>query len=192
LFHEAANVVNDLGVQMKNVLRIVASLVVVVVVASGCSYSEDAEPGVWNFGSKTRTSTCMEDIGRGELDWDCLTNQEQELVATYLWSVNELILQDGDEKYLNPPTRHTHLLDLLIRYEALELLCYTEAFPAMYSGRHWPYDSDRLESVLPFRLHQVRRLIDEEFSQQSATERGEQPALKKIQYQHLCPEGLLH
>ncbi len=175
---------------MKNLSYILLPVILVATFASGCSYGEDADTGVQSFALNARTSSCLEGVGQGELDWDCLTRQEQETASTYLWSVNELILQDGDEKYLGTPVRHTHLLDLLVRYEALELLCYTEAFPAMYSGDQWPYDSDRFDSVLPFRLHQLRRLIDKEFSQRSSTDRGQQPALKKMRYRHLCPEWL--
>ena len=51
---EATNVGNDLEAQMKNLLRVVALFVVVVLVASGCSYSEEAEPGVRNLALVTK------------------------------------------------------------------------------------------------------------------------------------------
>ncbi len=144
---------------MKNSSRVVAVFVVVVLVASGCSYSEEAEPGVRNLArSGLEISSPSKDLARDFSDdclavlsyrrilWECLNESEQQRAAGLFNAVNVLV--GSDDRFLGEGVwdgartsegSRIRLLKLLIDWEALEVLCYVGVIESMYEEEVWPF-----------------------------------------------------
>jgi hypothetical protein len=213
---EATNVGNDSEAQMKNLLRVVALFVVVVLVASGCSYSEEAEPGVRNFTVKKisvgdlphLTDDCeygpsYEDKRTYDsVPWECLNESEQRRAAGLLHTVRWLVRWDETVSYIGPPVEDgTRLLKLLIDFEILEVLCYTGVMQSMRETPAWPLITDTyLEDGYGFaaglqnNLEKIRyKLIDDHLSRGTGARMADEeiPVVEAVRYQHLCPSWIL-
>ena len=211
---EATNVGNDLEAQMKNLLRVVALFVVVVLVASGCSYSEEAEPGIRNLKLSPASTTTLptfrfaipahlsDDCERSyrEMSWACLNESEQQRAAGLLSAVNVLVNFENPETYIYEPggTRgYTNLLRLLIDFEALEVLCYTDLLDSMRDELIWPlwtapHTENPFYSVTLKRdLAKLKHEIVDGFLSQVVSHRTEEtPVLEAVRYRHLCPSWM--
>ena len=200
---------------MKNLLRVVALFVVVVLVASGCSYSEEAEPGVRNFtfsktsvGELPHLSEHCEGAHRDYLLWECLNESEQQRAAGLFYGVNMLVRSDdtfydtfsGEGVWDGArPSEGTQikLLKLLMDFEALEVLCYTGVIDSMWEEEAWPmvegpswadFDDD-----LSRALREVRAvLIDLHLSRVTGdmVYPEETPVFEPVRYKHLCPSWM--
>ena len=194
---------------MKNLLRVVALFVVVVLVASGCSYSEEAEPGVRNFtfsktsvGELPHLSEHCEGAHRDYLLWECLNESEQRRAAGLLHTVRWLVRWDETVSYIGPPVEDgTRLLKLLIDFEILEVLCYTGVMQSMRETPAWPLITDTyLEDGYGFaaglqnNLEKIRyKLIDDHLSRGTGARMADEeiPVVEAVRYQHLCPSWIL-
>jgi hypothetical protein len=184
---------------------------VVVLVASGCSYSEEAEPGVRNVtfgktsvGELPHLSERCEGAHRDDLPWGCLNESEQQRAAGLFHAVNVLVRSDetftGEGAWVgvrrSAGTR-IKLLKLLIDWEALEVLCYTGVIDSMWEEEAWPmvegpswadFDDD-----LSRALREVRAvLIDLHLSRVTGdmVYPEETPVFEPVRYKHLCPSWM--
>jgi len=193
---EATNVGNDLEAQMKNLLRVVALFVVVVLVASGCSYSDEADNHVRNL-MKMPTPTIKADLSDdcersyNSVSWTCLTESEQQRAAGLVYVVNQFVeYSDDTVSYLHRADQ-LRFVRLLIEFEALEVLCYTAVMESMSEEPVWPMASVRLVPGLLDQLRNVRFMIDYDLSKSTVTGFGETPVVEPIKYRHLCPSWIL-
>ena len=187
---------------MKNSLRVVALFVVVVLGASGCSYSEEAEPGVRNLalGTKAKfvkthlSSDCERDMYGRPASFECYTVSEQQRAASLLNSIHLLILMDHPVSYVDLDTDRTKFLKFLIDFEALEVLCYMPVYEWIEEEGLWPVGADFAPPFLPGLLYQLtltQRAIDLWLSEdRSETGRAEEPLLEPVRYRHLCPSWM--
>jgi len=200
---EAANVVNDLGAQMKNLLRVVALFVVVVLVASGCSYSEEAEPGVRNLALVTKaksvkptfSSDCERDLWGRPASFGCYTVSEKQRAVVLLNSIHLLIRFDPTVSYLDIHTDRTKFLKFLIDFEALEVLCYMPVHDWMVEEELWPVAPAEVPPLfwpgLLDQLELTQRTIDLWLSEDPSTPAAnDAPVLETVRYRHLCPSWM--
>ena len=195
---------------MKNLLRVVALFVVVVLVASGCSYSEEAEPGVRNFSLETKTERvmvhlsddCERDAWGRPASFGCFTVSEQQRAASLLNAVNYLIRYDDEIYFDAHGGKRTQLLKLLIDFEALEVLCYTSVYHWMEERELWPLGTHfgpfgiTVDHHLLTALNVIAITIDTALSKVVARPfidplDGETPVLEPVRYRHLCPSWIM-
>jgi hypothetical protein len=195
---------------VKKSLFFAATLVAVAVFgASACSYSDEADNHVRNlkFSKPTIPATLSDDCVISEaahqdvldeISWDCLNDSQQEFVATYLYSISQLISHDDTSTY--PVTGlegRTNLLELLLRFDVYEILCYTQVFDSLYENQSWPignsyFDDELLEKIKSVRYWLDRHMSDfmvynEGSTSSGSVTRGDEPVLETLRYQHLCP-----
>jgi hypothetical protein len=189
---------------MKNLLRVVALFVVVVLVASGCSYSEEAEPGVRNLALVTKaksvkptfSSDCERDLWSRPASFGCYTVSEQQRAAVLLNSVRFLVQFDPTVSYLDPYTDRTKFLKFLIDFEALEVLCYMPVHDWMVEEGLWPVAPAEVPPLfwpgLVDQLDLTQRSIDFWLSEDPSTptHTAEAPVLETVRYRHLCPSWM--
>jgi len=184
---------------------------VVVLVASGCSYSEEAEPGVRNVtfgktsvGELPHLSERCEGAHRDDLPWGCLNESEQQRAAGLFHAVNVLVRSDetftGEGAWVgvrrSAGTR-IKLLKLLIDWEALEVLCYTGVIESMWEEEAWPMVTPRFVDWgafdalfdLGWQLRVIQSsTIDFYLSRVRADMAADlDPVLEPVRYKHLCP-----
>jgi hypothetical protein len=196
---EATNVGNDLEAQMKNLLRIVALFVVVVLVASGCSYSEEAENRVRNARLESRpipahlSDACERDGYDRPVSFGCFTVSEQERIKGLLNAVWMLTRWDETVSYVDPWKDRTKLLKLLMDFEALEVLCYTPVFDFMAEGPYWPVLATFPLALLD-QLDEIRNSEDDlsriGWHWLSGSKYAEAPLLESVRFRHLCPSWM--
>ena len=190
---------------MKNSSRVVALFVVVVLGASGCSYSEEAEPGVRNlatFRLAIPPAHLSDDCERSyrEMSWACLNESEQQRAAGLLSAVNVLVTFENPETYIYEPRGthgYTNLLRLLIDFEALEVLCYTDFLDSMQEEFVWPFwtpphtENPFFSVTLRWDLEKLKHEIVDGFLSEVGVHRTEEtPVLEAVRYRHLCPSWM--
>ena len=172
----------------------------VVLVASGCSYSEEAEPGVRNFSLGTKTVTmahlsddCERDASSRPASFGCFTVSEQERIKGLLNAVWMLTRWDETVSYVDPWKDRTKLLKLLMDFEALEVLCYTPVFDFMAEGPYWPVLATFPLALLD-QLDEIRNSEDDlsriGWHWLSGSKYAEAPLLESVRFRHLCPSWM--
>jgi len=197
---------------VKKSLFFAAALVAVAVFgASACSYSEEAEPGVRNFSLETKTERAMvhlsSDCERDSYDraasFGCFTVYEQQRIAGLLNSVLMLTKWDETVSYDHFREDGTKLLKLLMDFEALEVLCYSQVYNWMFEEPVWPFVEirtgegtfDNFPLGLLDQLWLIRVSIDSGLSRigvgaSVSSMLAETPVLETVRYRHLCPSWM--
>jgi hypothetical protein len=191
-----------------------ATLIAVAVFgASACSYSDEADNHVRNlkFSKPTIPATLSDDCVQNEkksadgllgFSWDCLDDSQQEFVASYLWSISELITHDDTFtlSVTGLEGNKTNLVEFLQRFDVYQILCYTQVFDSLYESGLWPIAESHFDDDLPSAISHLRYWLDGQMSRISRvyqTDEGadgpgspkwaDEPVLETLRYQHLCP-----
>jgi len=182
---------------MKNLLRVVALFVVVVLVASGCSYSEEAENRVRNTRLPKSmpahlSDDCERDAWGRPASFGCFTVYEQERIAGLLNAVRLLTRWDETVSYVDIWEDRTKFLRFLMDFEALEVLCYTPLFDWMVEEPVWPVAASDFPLALLDQLDQIRNSITYHLSKigSTADRVAEAPLLESVRFRHLCPSWM--
>jgi hypothetical protein len=125
---------------------------------------------------------------------------EQQRIAGLLNSVLMLTKWDETVSYDHIREDRTKLLKLLMDFEALEVLCYSQVYDWMFEEPVWPFayregTFDHFPLGLLDQLWLIRVSIDSGLSRigvgaSVSSMLAETPVLETVRYRHLCPSWM--